>query len=68
MRHDNRGCRQVLVEGGLGCLVVILSLLSLIFLGLREGGTPDTRDPIPVESQSDAEVLREVLEDALEKR
>lgn len=68
MRQDNRGCRRVLVEGGLGCLVVILSLLTLIFLGLREEGTPDTREPTRVETPSDAQVLREVLEDALEER
>ena len=69
MRQDNTGCRQVAVEGGLGCLVVILSLLALIFLGLRgerQGPTEPTR--VPVQSHGDdsgGDDLRDSLEDAL---
>jgi len=69
MRQDHTGCRRVALEGGLGCLVVILSLLALILFGLR-GEREGSRESTPIPEQRDSQPaegndLRDSLEDAL---
>lgn len=69
MRQDQTGCRRIALECGLGCLVVILSLLALILFGLR-GEREGPREGLPIPEQSDREParsddLRNSLEEAL---
>ena len=75
MRQDQTGCRRIALEGGLGCLVVILSLLALILCGLRGGSQTPTHPGQTRESPSDPGAgadagvgpgeLETLLEDAL---
>ncbi|MEE8466868.1 MAG: hypothetical protein V3T22_00335 [Planctomycetota bacterium] len=67
MRQDQTGCRRIALEGGLGCLVVILSLLALILGGLRGGSPAPTHPGQTRESPSDpgTGALETLLEDAL---
>ncbi len=64
MLHDNQGCRKVLLEGGVGCLVLVLSLLALVLLGLRAvespGGNGEEATPTTIANE-----LEEVLDEGL---
>ena len=65
MRQDHNGCRRIALEGGLGCLVVILSLLALICFGLRGASQEPEQPGQTLESPSDPGDLETLLQDAL---
>ena len=79
MRQDQTGCRRIALEGGLGCLVVILSLAALILCGLRAESETPTHPAQPGHaghaghagqtqaSPADRGELETLLEDALDE-